>query len=113
MRRDESRSGQSIRRERASRVESKPAHPEQPCADDAERQVVGRHRFLTVADTPTEHYSRDQSRSSGTDMNHRAASEIKSTHFTQPSLNAPDPVGERVVDESRPQNYENEKRAEL
>src|SRR5918992_5074869 len=71
------------------------------------------HCFLSVADSLTKHNRRHESGSSGTDMNHRASGKIQSAHLAHPTLYAPYPMSERIIDESCPKNYKKQKRAEL
>src|ERR1044071_1363993 len=46
-------------------------------------------------------------------MDDRAAGEIERAHFAHPSLNAPNPMGEGVINERGPEHDENKKRAKF
>src|SRR6185436_6185400 len=46
-------------------------------------------------------------------MDYRSTGEIQRAHFTQPTLDTPNPVGQWIIDNRRPEDHEDQERAEL
>src|SRR6516162_6237064 len=105
---DKSRRGKTISCKRAPGVESEPANPQESRTDYAERKVVRRHRFLTVANPFTEKQSSHKSRDTRTNVHHSATGKVQCTHFTHPSFDSPHPMGKWIIDNRRPQWNENQ-----
>ena len=99
--------------ERAAGVEAEPAEPQQARAHHGHGQVVRLHRLMPVALAPAEHDRAHQRRDARGDVHDGAAREVERALALQPAAVAPHPVGERVVDERRPQQGEQQERREL
>src|SRR5205814_82044 len=95
----------------ATGVEAEPTKPEQAGAEHRHRQVVWVHFLITEAEAAAEDDGGDQRRETGADVNNRASREVERTNAAeraQPAALAPDPVGQRVIDEGRPEQREDD-----
>ena len=99
--------------ERAAGVEAEPAEPQQRRAHDGHGQVVRLHRLVPVAAALAEHDRADERGDARGDVHDGAAGEVERAELLQPAAVAPDPVGERVVDEGRPEHGEQQEGREL
>ena len=89
----------------AAGVESEPAEPEQARAEQRERHVVRQDRLPREILPRSDHDRRDERGNAGVHVHDRAACEIERAQLRQPAA-APDPVGDRTVDDDRPQGDE-------
>lgn len=87
-------------------VEAEPAEPEQSGAEHDQRQAVRAHRVLPEADALADDQDHAESGGSGVDVDGGAAGEVDDAHLVQPAAGAPDPVGDREVDDGDPQRDE-------
>ena len=85
----------------------KPNQPNhrRPGAEDGHRHVMG---LLAVAIhvAPADHERDDERRDARADVDDRAAGEVEGAELEQPAIDRPHPVGDRRVDEDRPQDRE-------
>ena len=77
MRRRKRAAGQRAGVERAAGIETKPAHPQKPRANQAQDDIVRGHRLAGETDPLSQHQRADQRRDARTDMHHHAAGEIQ------------------------------------
>ena len=112
MRRDECRHREAIGGQRAPGVETEPSHPEQSRAGHAEDDIVRRHVLARMAHPLAEKERGDQRRGARRDVDDGAAREIERAELMEPSVDAPYPMRERIVDEDRPEHGEHQKAAE-
>src|SRR5262245_19442820 len=66
-----------------------------------------------IAHPSSEHKCGNQRRDAGTDVNHGPTGKIEGTHFSHPALDAPYPMGERVINKGRPKQNKNNESAEF
>ena len=104
-------SGDRIRRQRAPPIESKPSKPQQSGSQQGERQIVGGHILGSVSASSSQHERTGQRARSGADMHDRPARKIQGPQPPQPAA-APDPMGQRAVDEDGPQDRKQHERTE-
>ena len=97
--------GDAVGGERAAGVEAEPAEPEQAGAEQRERHVVRQQRRRPIVAPRADHHRRHQRGDAGVDVDDGAAGEVERAHLGQPAA-APDPVGDRRVDDERPQRDE-------
>src|SRR6185437_5364468 len=86
-----------------------PADPQQSGTDHRERQIVRREIIAAVTAPRAEHQSGDQTRDAGIEMHDGAAGEIEHAGAAQKAA-APDPMGDRHIDDQEPQRREPQKR---
>ena len=98
-------------RDRRAGIEAEPAEPQQARAEDGHRHVVRLHR-LAVDGAAADEQGDDQGRDAGADVDDGAAGEVERAELEQPAVGRPDPVGQRRVDEDRPEDREQDERAE-
>ena len=100
---DESARGQTVGGQRAARVESEPAYPQQTGADEAEHHGVGLHFGVRVADALAQVEAGDQRGDAAGDVDHRAAGKVERRELAaggvEQAAHAPDHVGHGTVDE--------------
>ena len=60
---------------------------------------------------PSDHQRRGQRRDARRDVNDGAAGEIERAHLMNPSVDAPYPMRQRIVNQSRPQEAEDQEAA--
>jgi hypothetical protein len=104
---------QAVRRDGRTGVEAEPANPQQRSANQAQHEIVRRHRLLPVAAPLAEDQCRHQPGDSGVDVNHRAAGEIENPGIGEKPARRPDPMRNRRIDQHRPQPDEPQQRREL
>ena len=111
--REEREARDAVRGQLATGVETEPAHPQERCADDRERQAVRGHGLLAEAAPLANEDRGGQSREAARHMDHEATREVDGAHAvgTDPAA-APDHVGEGAVDEQDPRHDEAEVSAE-
>ena len=97
--------------DRRAGVEPEPAEPQQARAEHGHRHVVRLHRLAVDHATPDEQRD-DQGRDARADVDDGAAGEVEGAELVQPAVGRPHPVGERRVHEDRPQEREQDERAE-
>lgn len=87
-------------------VKSEPSKPEEDCAEGDEGDVVRAevHHHLLVSSTEDPRVG--ERRHAGADLDGDTASVVKDTVLETPAVRVPDPVGERAVDESGPEEDE-------
>src|SRR5213593_2580209 len=73
---------------------------------------MGLDFLLAEPEPPTQDEGGHQRRDPGTDVNDGPAREVERAELVQPTSRAPDPVGDRVVYEGRPQQGEEHERLE-
>ena len=83
-------------------IEAEPADPQQRGADHRVDQVVRRHVLGAEALALAEHQGADQAGDAGVDVHHGAAGEVEHAPVAEEAA-APHPVGDRRVDDQRPQ----------
>src|SRR6266480_3398515 len=103
--------GQAAGGQRGAGVEPEPAEPQQPGAEHDHRDVV-RLLAVPVHVAPADHQRDDERGHARADVDDRAAREVERAELVQPAVGRPDPVGDRRVDEDRPQDREEHERAE-
>lgn len=111
---DASLNGAQVGGEGATTVESEPSEPEH---DRAENDVGGVVWLVcetlgSVAAALAEVKRDGESGSSGRDVHRGSASKVKSTHDEGPAVGVPGPAGDRVVNEGRPEEGEDQDGAE-
>ena len=103
--------GTEIHRQRGAAVEPEPSHPEE---DGAENNVghavraVGETLGLGVAGSLAEHETVREGAAAGGDVDGAAAGKVDSTELVKPAIGVPCPVGNRVVDNRRPDEDEDD-----
>ena len=112
MGRDECGHRQAVGRQRAPRVEPEPSDPQQSRAGDGHRQVMRWHRLAQVAAALADHQRGRECGDARRDMNYRAAGKIERAHLMNPSVDAPYPVRQRIVNQSNPEDAENQETLE-
>ena len=103
-------------RERAGRecrtgVEAEPAEPQQTRTEDGHGHVVRIH-LLVARPALADDECDDECGDAGRDVDDGATREVKRAHLVQPATGRPDHVGQRRVDEERPEEREYHERAE-
>ncbi len=93
-------------------VEADPAHQQQGGADGGVDEVVGRHVLAAEAAARSHEQHADQARDAGIDVHHRAAGEVEHAGRPQETA-APDPVGDRAIDQDVPERHEQQEAREL
>ena len=131
----EGQRGQAVRGERRAGVEAEPAEPQQAGAEHDEGQVVRAHRLAAEALALAEHEHEGERGGAGVDVHGGAAGEVERAEAVDDPAAAvlgeqarggagalavllgdaegEDPVGDREVDERRPQDGEGDPGAEL
>ncbi len=99
----------------ASGVEAKPADPQHRGARGGVGHVVRGQRFAAIAQALAEHQGADQGRHAGTDVDHRSPGKVQCAAgckilsvlaaVCQDSA-APEPMGQRTVDQRAPKDHE-------
>ena len=89
------------RRERRAAVEAEPADPQQPRADDRQRQIERREILAAKALSLADHQRRDQPGDAGVDVHDGSAGEVQQTHLLQEAA-APHPMRRRNIDDEQP-----------
>ncbi|CAB4853590.1 unannotated protein [freshwater metagenome] len=110
---DDGLDGEPVRGERRTGVEPDPTEPQDAGAEDRERQVVRRHRFLPVTAPHTDDQHHGECSGAGIDVDDSAAGEVERTAFEQPAGGAEHPVGDDRVDDDRPHADEDRVGTEL
>ena len=110
---DEGVGRNAVRTERAACIKAKPAEPEQRRAQEHERDVVRLHRVFAVASALSVEQRRHKSRSARVDVHDRSTGEVERAVLEQPAAVSPDPVGDRRIDDERPDRHEEQERAKL
>ncbi len=112
-RRHEGLRGDAVGRDRAARVEAVPADPQHSGADHREHQAVGIERSLPEAPTLAENEAEHERRPPRRHVHDRSAREVDGVDrrarvpdAVHHSIDAPDHVGEREVDEDHPPHDE-------
>ena len=105
--------GQLVGRQGASRVEPEPAEPQQRRADEGVGHVVRRRCDARNARPPADDQREHEGRDARRHVHDRASREVERSEVVQPPVLAPDPVRNRVIDQRRPQEGENDERREL
>ena len=105
--------GDFIGTQGTSRVKPEPAKPQQGGPQYAVRERVRRNGVLVNVLAFADHQGRHQGGDPGVDVNHRATGEVEHPHVLQKAAYAPDPVGNGIVHEGRPQQGEDQERGEL
>ena len=95
-----------LARQGAAGVEAEPAHPQEPGSQDGEGDVVGFHGELAEALAGTDHHGKGQGGITRGDVDHGAAGEVQDPQFIEPAALAPDPVGQRIIDQGDPDEAE-------
>jgi hypothetical protein len=67
---------------------------------------VGKAALARIAEALAHHQGHDQGRYARADVNHDAAREVEHAHLGHPAAVAPNPVGQGIVDQGRPQQRE-------
>ncbi len=93
--------------QRRAAVEAEPADPQEPSADDRQRQIVRREIVRAVAAAFAHHQRRDEAGGAGAEMNHEAAGEIQRAGLRKEAA-APHPVGQRHIDQGEPADRKGE-----
>ena len=103
---DESRHGELVRLERASRVEAEPAEPQERRADQRVRHVVGRRRDAREARPPANDQRHHERGNPRRHVHHGPSRKIQGAEVVEPSVLAPHPVGNGIIDERGPHESE-------
>jgi hypothetical protein len=99
---DERLRSNEVRTERGPRVEAEPPEPQDAGSQQRERQRVRRHRLARPALTATEQEHERQRTGTRVDVHDGSAREVERAPFGEPAPGE-HPVGNRQVDEERPQ----------
>src|SRR5665213_1917203 len=100
MGRDKCRDCEPICGKRAAGIEAKPSEPEQTSTHYRERQVMRNHWLSRVtASSPDDEHCRERRDTRG-DVNDGAAGEIERAHLMNPAVQAPNPMCQRIIDQS-------------
>src|SRR5450759_694093 len=104
---------QTVRAAPRSAVKAEPAEPQQAGTYDGQPHVVW-FKPLRLAPHPwAQHQGGHESRDAGTDVNHGSARVVEGAEVAQPAALSPHPVGNRRIDEQRPQQAEQDEGLEL
>ena len=82
-------------------------------AEHDQRQAVRPHRVLLEADALADDEDHAEGRGTGVDVDGGTAGEVDDAQLEEPAAGAPDPVGDREVDDGDPQGDEQRPGAEL
>ena len=93
--------------ERRTAVEAEPADPQHAGADHRQRRAVRRDLALREMAAFADNHRADKGRRTGRGVDHDAAGEIHHAPAGHDAA-APDPVGDRGIDEQQPQNREDQ-----
>src|SRR5262249_2469568 len=109
----------SIRRERASCVETVPSHPKQTGSHHAKHHAVWCHDFFFKSEPVPKEDTQDQRGPTRSHVDHCSAGEIDRSDFcmgvpnsVHPPIDSPNHVGDRKIDSKHPGADENEHRRE-
>ena len=100
------------RRERRAAVEAEPADPQQPRADDRQRQIERREILAAETLALADHQRRDQPGDAGVDVHDGSAGEIQQTHLLQEAA-APHPMRRGNIDDEQPHRAKQHEGREL
>lgn len=106
---DAGHDGTQVGGEGRAAVEAEPADPEEDGAEDDVRDVVGAERQavqLRVASALAQHERVGESSSARRDVDGGTTGEVQATQDEGPAIAVPGPVGDRVVDDGRPDEDE-------
>ena len=107
--------GLHARADRRAGVEAEPADPQQARADEGQDHIVAGPCVVALA----QHDRGDQTRDARVDVHDRAAGKVENLDpgrvvgRVEDAVGSPEPVGDRGVDEDRPQAHEPQHRREL
>ncbi|ENN84882.1 hypothetical protein RHSP_42204 [Rhizobium freirei PRF 81] len=87
-------------------IEAEPADPEHGGADHGQCHGMRGHHVLAEADALADEQGADDAGNTGIDVNDGAACEVEGAHLEQHAVGIPDHMGDREVDEGRPQRAE-------
>ena len=93
-------------------VETEPAKPEQPGAEEREGHAVRHERRASNHSATSEQERRDKCRSAGAHVHDSSPGKVQGAEPAQPAAVAPYPVRERIVHECRPGEPEEQIRGE-
>src|SRR5690606_33424032 len=91
-----------------TRIEAKPAYPQQGSTCECHRQVVWLHWFTAISHTLACEPCTAQRCHPRVDMHHGTASKIQCTAFKQPATRCPYHVRNRQIRECHPQDQEDD-----
>ena len=112
MRGDDREHRARTRRERRAAVEAEPADPQQPRADDRQRQIE-RREILAAKTLPlADHQRRDQPGDAGVDVHDGSAGEVQQTQLLQEAA-APHPMRGGNIDDEQPHRAKQHEGREL
>ena len=94
-------------------VEAEPAEPQQTGAEHDQREAVRAHRVLLEADALADDQDHAERRGTRVDVDRRTTGEVDHAQLEGPAAGAPDPVGDREVDDRGPQGDEQRPGREL
>ncbi len=103
--------GTEVSGESRATVEAEPSDPEENGTEDDVRNVVRSVREtcgLFVSGTLAEHDGESESSGTGGDVDGCATGEIETAELERPTVRIPGPVGDRVVDDGRPDEDEDD-----
>lgn len=110
---DAGHDGTQVRAERAATVETEPSDPEEHGSEDDVGNVVRsvwKAVVLVVSCASAEHQGVGERGSTGRDVDGRTTGEIETAELERPSVGVPGPVGNRIVDDCRPDKHEDDGR---
>lgn len=102
---DASHDSAQVRSKSTTTIETEPANPKEDSAENDVRHIVWpvwQAVDLVVTNTLSEHKRVCESGSTGADVHGRTTSKVETTHLEGPAVGIPRPVGDRVVDDGRP-----------
>lgn len=108
---DAGHDGTQIGAERTAAIEAKPSDPEEDCAEDDVGDVVRavwQPVVLVVSSAPPEHQGVCKGSGARGDVDGRAAGKVEATELEGPPVGVPGPVGNRIVDDCRPDEHEDD-----
>lgn len=108
---DERHDRTDVGAQRGATVETKPTNPQEDGAENNHGDVVRSVRQaggLGVAGALAEHDGHGESCGAGRDVDGRATGIIETTHLEGPAVRVPGPESDRVVDNSRPNENEDD-----
>ena len=88
--------GAAVRGRRRAGIETEPPHPEERCADQRQRQIVGRHCFAAVPQSLAEHQAAGETGDAGIDVHDGAAGVVENACRIQPAAGLPHHVRDRA-----------------
>ena len=106
------RGSQTVGREGGAGVEAEPSEPEQARSDHGHGNVMRLHDVGAVAHPLADDQGDSQGREAGADVHHRSAGKVESSHLGHPAAR-PDPMGQRIIDQSGPEESQHDEGAEL